>query len=77
MIVLIGVLILGGLGVWYVWRHVGNKKIVNPEIADRPFLEQVLKQRVAFFQQLKPEDQNKFISRVAHFLHTTKISPEK
>ena len=32
---------------------------------------------MAFFQQLKPEDQNKFISRVAHFLHTTKISPEK
>lgn len=75
--VTIGVLLLGVVLIWYVFKHVGNKKIVNRDVPDREALDRILGTHVAFFRKLDLEAQARFIDRVDYFLATTKISAEK
>ncbi len=77
IIALIIVFAIGiGLGI-YIWRKVGNKKVVNKVIPDDVEIRDVLSEKVNFFKQLNHNEQDKFIKRVSYFLATTKISPEK
>ncbi len=76
-VVLIIIFLFGIVLVFFVWKNVGNKKIVNPEIPNEDYIKEVLHDKVDFFNQLNEEQQATFISRVSYFLHTTRISPEK
>ena len=75
--VLIVIFLAGGLLVGYVWRNLGNKKIVNLDIPSEQFMRKVLERQVSFFGRLKMQQQAVFLTRVAYFLQTTKISAEK
>lgn len=77
IIVLLIIFVLGIILSIYIWKKVGNKKIVNKVIPDPPEIKNVLLEKVNFFKQLNPAQQEKFINRVSYFLSTTKISPEK
>ena len=77
---IIALLIVFSIGIGlavYIWKKVGNKKVVNKVIPDESEIENVLREKVNFFKQLKETEQGKFIKRVSYFLATTKISPEK
>jgi len=77
-IIVLLIIFLGGIGLGiFVWKNVGNKKIVNQEIPGIPFIKEILHEKVFFFNQLNSEQQETFINRVSYFLHTTKISAEK
>lgn len=68
----------GGIGLAiFVWKKVGNKKIVNVSIPSIERIREVLADKVDFFNQLNASQQKTFIERVSYFLYTTKISPEK
>ncbi|MGO3164599.1 MAG: zinc-dependent peptidase [Sphingobacteriaceae bacterium] len=75
--VLIVVFLAGACLAGYVWRNVGNRKVVNPNIPSEPFMREVLERQVSFFGGLKGKQQAVFLSRVGYFLQTTKISAEK
>ncbi|QBQ42641.1 peptidase [Sphingobacterium psychroaquaticum] len=71
------VLLIGVLLIWYVFRFVGNKKVVKEKMVDATHLVDILTAHVSFFQRLDPEAQQRFVKRVNYFLATTKISAEK
>ncbi len=71
------IMLAGVLLIWYVFKYVGNKKYRKGQSLDGSFIRTVLQQKVAFYRQLDLEEQEQFIERVAYFLGTTSISPEK
>lgn len=74
---LVLVFLIGAVLIYFVWKRVGNKKIVNSIIPSTEQIQAVLTAHVGFFNRLSKDQQEVFISRVAYFLRTTKISPEK
>ncbi len=71
------IMLAGALLIWYVFKYVGNKKYRKGQSLNEAFIQTVLQQKVAFYRQLDAEEQQQFIERVAYFLATTVISPEK
>ena len=77
-IIVLIIIFVGGITLGlFVWKKVGNKKIINPEIPDVALIKNVLHEKVSFFNKLDLQQQETFLNRVSYFLHTTKISPEK
>ncbi len=77
VVITLGLFIFGGLLIWFVWKRVGNKKIVNKALPSATEIELVLRGRVSFFQHLNAQQQETFVKRLIYFLQTTKISAEK
>lgn len=75
--VTIAILLVGIALIWYVFKNVGNKKVVAKDVPDRIELAVILREHVDFFDRLDEKAQQVFIDRVAYFLATTKISAEK
>ncbi|MEJ5055118.1 M90 family metallopeptidase [Sphingobacterium sp. MYb382] len=75
--VTIAILLVGVALIWYVFKNVGNKKVVERDVPDRKELDSILREHVDFFDRLDEKAQQVFVDRVAYFLATTKISAEK
>jgi len=77
IVILVFIFVAGiALGI-FVWRNVGNKKMINSEIPAKEYIKEILHEKVDFFNKLNIEQQENFLERVIYFLHTTKISAEK
>lgn len=77
VLMLILVFAIGAVLIYFVWKNVGNKRVVTPIIPEEGFIREVLLNKVAFFKNLKPAQQDVFLKRVVYFLYTTKITAEK
>ena len=75
--VTMAILLVGIALIWYVFKFVGNKKVVDKEVPENEELTTMLRAHVDFFDRLDQPAQQVFVKRVAYFLATTKISAEK
>lgn len=77
VLMVIILVLIGVLGIYWVFRNVSNKKIISKEIASSSTMHAVLMKEVSFYQQLTSHQQQLFMQRIGYFLQTTKISAEK